>query len=102
MIHERGLDLQRGDLIAGAYDHVVGAALVPEVAVSIHAVSVPGQVPAILHVLALLLGRVQVAAAGQSAYREPPNGVGGNRLAGLIHHLSFKSWNRLACRAGTD
>ena len=61
--------LERGDVVAGRDDHVVGARLVEEVAVGVLQVGVAGVVPAALHVVGL--ARVaQVAAAGGALHRE--------------------------------
>src|SRR5262245_42943516 len=80
MRQQRGLDLRAGDVVAGRYDHVVGARLVPEVAVVIHEVGVTGDVPAILHVFALALVG-EVAAPGRPAHGEAADGVRGNLVA---------------------
>src|ERR1043165_9111577 len=47
MLHQAALDLGRPDAVARALDDVVGAALVPDVAVFIHAALVAGQAPAV-------------------------------------------------------
>ncbi len=52
MRQQRGLHFRPGDVVARRDDHVVGARLIPEVAVGIHQVGVAGDVPAVLHVLA--------------------------------------------------
>ena len=72
MREQRALHLGAGDVVARRDDHVVGARLVEEVAVLVDQVGVAGDVPAVLHVVALpLVG--EVAAAGRALHREPPD-----------------------------
>ncbi len=62
VLHQRALDLERADQVAGRLDHVVGAADEPEVAVGVAPREVAGQVPAAGEALAVALLLVQVAA----------------------------------------
>ena len=57
------LHFRTRDVVAGGDNHVVGAGLVPEVAVFIHAIGVAGEVPSLLDVLLLTLDVVEIAAA---------------------------------------
>ena len=83
MREQRGFHLRAGDVVAGRDDHVVGARLIPEVAVRIHQVGVAGDVPAVLHVFAL--ARVgEIAAAGRAAHREAADRAGRHFAAVLV------------------
>src|SRR5262249_50771198 len=92
------LHLRAGDVVAGRNDHVVGARLVPEIAVGIHEVGVAGDVPAVLHVLALALVG-EIAAAGRPAHGEAADGVGRNLVALGVDHARLVAWHWLAGRA---
>ena len=62
VLHQRALDLERADQVAGGLDHVVGAADEPEVAVGVAPGEVAGEVPAAGEAVAVALRRRAVAA----------------------------------------
>ena len=101
MGEQRRLDLRAGDVVAGRDDHVVGARLVPEIAVLIHEVGVAGEVPAVLDVLPLALVG-EVAATGRPAHRKPPDGARRQVAPLRIDDLRLVARHRLARRAGPD
>ena len=94
---QRRLDLRPGDVVAGRDDHVVGARLVPEVAVGIHQVGVAGDVPAVLHVFLLALVG-EIAAAGRPAHREAADGAGRHHAAVVVDDRAPRS-PAPACRS---
>src|SRR5262249_20244153 len=98
MLEQRRLHFRAGDVVAGRHDHVVGARLVPEVAVGIHDVGIAGYVPAVLHVLALaVVGGI--APPGRAAPGEAADGVGREILAFGVAHARLVARHRLAGRA---
>src|SRR5205823_4328619 len=56
MVEQYVLNFGTGDVVTGGDDHVVGARLIPEVALLIHAEAITGKVPPVLNIIALLLG----------------------------------------------
>src|SRR5262249_59463204 len=98
---QRLFDLGTGDVVASRDDHVVAARLVPEIAVGVADVGVPGDVPAVLHVVALALVG-QVAAAGRALHREPPGLAVGHLPAVLVQDRRAVAGDGLAGRAGPD
>src|SRR5262249_44701936 len=101
MLEQRDLYFGTGDVVAGGDDHVVGARLVPEVAVRIHEIGVAGDVPAVLHVLALTLVG-EIAASGRSAHGEAADAVGRDLLAVGVHDPRLVAGHGLAGRAWAD
>ena len=101
MRQQGGLDLGTGDVVAGRNDHVVGARLVPEIAVGIHQIGVAGDVPAVLHVLAL--ARVgEIAASGRSAHGQAADRAGRHLVAVVVDDARLVARHRPAGRAGAD
>ena len=90
MGEQRRLHLGPGDVVAGRDDHVVGARLVPEVAVLIQDEAVAGQVPAVLDVVRLARV-VEIAAADRPAQREPADRAGRHVAAVLVDDLAPRS-----------
>ena len=62
VLHQRALDLERPDQMAGGFDHVVGAADEPVVAFRVAHREIAGQVPGAGEAFAVALVLVQVAA----------------------------------------
>src|SRR5918997_233432 len=73
MFEQHRFDLRTRDVVAGGNDHVVGAGLVPEIALVIHRVSVACDVPAADDVIRLArIGEIATArraADGEAARR---------------------------------
>src|SRR3546814_8826225 len=86
MQHQHGFDLGAGDVVAGRDNHVVGARLVPEIAVLVADIGVAGEVPAVLHIGGLAFRIVEIATAGGAAHRQPADRAGRTRLAALVDH----------------
>src|SRR5262249_35053518 len=101
MLEQRRLHLRTGDVVAGRNDHVVGARLVPKIAVGIHEVGVAGDVPAVLYVLALAFVG-EMAASGGPARGGAAAGVGRTLLARGVAHARLVAGPRLAGRAGAN
>src|SRR5581483_4429564 len=77
MLVEHVLDLGTGDLVAAGDDHVVGAALIREIAVFVLDVHVAGDVPAAeADVLGLAVGLAPVLAAGRPLDGDEAFGAG--------------------------
>src|SRR5262249_35823954 len=95
VLEQRRLYFGTRDVVARRNDHVVGARLVPEIAVGIHEVSVAGDVPAVLHVLVLAFAG-EIAAPGRPAHGEAADGVGRNLLALGVDHARLVTRHRLA------
>src|SRR5207244_1759128 len=96
------LDFRARYVVTGGDDHVVRAALEPIVAVNILYVSVASKVPTMLHVRVLVLFAVQVAAAGRTSDRKPPNRAKRRVLALLVDNPRLIAENSLAGRAGAN
>ena len=76
MLHQRALDFERTDQMAGALDHVVGAADKPVIAFGVAHREIAGQVPAAGEALAVALLLVEIGAhhrrpAGRAAPARP-------------------------------
>src|ERR1700730_6601409 len=67
VIEQRGFHLGTRDVVAGADDHVVGARVVPVVALGVLAIGIARQVPTVPHVFLLLLEVVEIAATRGAA-----------------------------------
>src|SRR3546814_3675342 len=78
--------LGAGDVVAGRDNHVVGARLVPEIAVLVADIGVAGEVPAVLHIGGLAFRIVEIATAGGAAHRQPADRAGRHRIAALVDH----------------
>src|SRR3954470_23283606 len=98
MQQQRRFDLRSRDVVAGRDNHVVGARLVPEVAILIHQVGVAGDIPAVLHVFALTLVG-EIAAAGRPTHGKPAHGPGRAVAAYVVDHLRLVARYDLAGRA---
>src|SRR5438093_763384 len=89
MLLQNVLHFGAGDLVAAGHDHVVGAALVGEVAVHVHRVDVPGDVPAAPpHVLRLPVRLAPVLAAGRALDGDEPGLARRQLAAGLVDHAT--------------
>src|SRR6202034_1837239 len=102
VLEEDALDLDAGDVVAGGDDHVVGACLVPEIAVLVLDVGVAGEVPPVLDVDARALQVVEVAAAGGAAHGQAADGAGRHGLAGGVDDTGLVPRDDAAGGAGTD
>src|SRR5262249_27425701 len=102
MAQQRSLNLDRRDLVTRADNQVIGTAVVPEVAVAIHAIGVAGQVPAALHIATLLIESVEVPASSRAADGQASYGVCRNFVAGVLDHLGFQARDHLAGCAGAN
>src|ERR1022692_3447408 len=101
MTEQHFLDPRPGDVVPGGDDDVVRARLVPEVAVTSADVGVAGQVPAVLHVIALpVIG--QVLAAGRALDGEAAWLAIGNLLAVLVQDGRLVAGDRQAGRPWAD
>src|SRR4029077_4689048 len=86
------------DVVTGRDDHVVGARLVPEVAVVIHQIGVAGDVPAVLDVCRLPPIR-EIAAPGRPPHREAADRAGRTVAPILVDYLRLVAGDGLAGRA---
>src|SRR5262249_33876268 len=94
-------DFGARDVVAGGDDHVVGARLVPEVAVLIHRVCVAGEIPALLNIVLLALVR-QIAAASRALHREAADDTRRRGITLFIEHTGAVPGYGFARGAGTD
>ena len=101
VLQQRAFHFGPRDVVTGRDDHVVGARLVPEISVVVEQVCVAGEVPAVLHVVAL--ARVgEIPAAGGALHREPPDVARRQRLAVVVEDARDVARHRLARRARPD
>src|SRR5262249_12604591 len=101
MGEERVLDLYSRYIVAGRNDHVVGARLIPEIAVLVLDEGVTGDVPAFLDIV-VLTRIVEIAAADGAFDGETARRAARNVPALLIDDLRPIARDRQAGRAGAD
>ncbi len=93
MLHEAVFDLARADAITRGLEHVVGAALVPEIAIDIHHRGVAGAAPAVVDAAGELRARGFVVAP----VAEEEHGVGmAVDVAAMHGHLAGRAARALA------
>ena len=85
MREQRRLHLRAADVVASRNDHVVGACGVIEITVGIHAEGITGDVPAVLHILALAAVG-QIATTGRPFHCQPSHHARRTGLALFIQH----------------
>src|SRR3546814_17910042 len=92
--------LGAGDVVAGRDNHVVGARLVPEIAVLVADIGVAGEVPAVLHICGLAFRIVEIATAGGAAHPQPADRAGRPRIAALFGPACLADGQRQRTRDG--
>src|SRR5260221_9074433 len=91
MAHEGGFDLNRRNLVTGAYDQIVGAPFIPEITVVVRVVGIAGDIPSVFNILALEVRRIEVTTTRGPEHCQPSRDVSGNGTPGFIYHHGFIS-----------
>src|SRR5262245_16476668 len=100
MPYQRVLHLDRRDPFSADFEHVVGAAFVPEKAVFIHSITVARRYPVALHRATAFFALMPVKRGGAGPFHEQIAGCAdGRRPSIVVKDAQLISWHWLAARA---